>query len=444
MVRGRSRAGGGRVRRSLFAQGGEARASQAPGLGFSLSASSVRRRAGWAASGNLILRARGLLTLPLLTRILGPSGYGEFTAAWSAVAIIAALAQLNVPDGAGRLIVGARTAELADARALIVRRAGAAVAAGVLAVGVAVCALFSHLEVASVPALAATMLLFRASSVHLQYSQNLGRLTRLNVLADLLGITLGLALAVKLGATGVLGGMSVAYLVCSIVAWPRRAGPNPSASERNSFLREALGLALPLLPVSVATWALFSIDSLLLFRFRGSVETGVYSAAYSFASLALILSIVVAAVWAATSQRLLLDSPERLARAQRKVYVVVAIAGAGAILAATALASLAPAILGRHAFGAASAPVPVLAVGFVSLALAKVSEGALYALGLVRQIMLAYVVGAIVNVVLNLVFIPHFGLWAAAWTTLLGYSITAALLFVTYRVRIGRTQSVHA
>lgn len=55
-----------------------------------------------------------------------------------------------------------------------------------------------------------------------------------------------------------------------------------------------------------------------------------------------------------------------------------------------------------------------------------------------KLIMVSSLVGAIMNVVLNLIFIPRFGIVGSAWATVISYSMIPIVIFITLRINIAK------
>lgn len=397
---------------------------------FSITGKSVAGRLGWSVGGLVLLRVRGLLTLPVVVRILGVTGYGKYSAALSAVSLITAFSYLNVPNGAARLIIGAESSKIAISRTRTIRFVGVAVSGLVVMVGAVIAVLSQSVLVFGVAALGCAMIIFTASSLHLQYFQQTGHLTRLTLGADWIGATVGIALALAMGPIGLLIGFAIAYGVMTAIAWPRNQRSYAlQFGAARAFLGRAVAISLPLLPVGIASWALFSLDSLLLFHYRGGAETGYYSAAYSFASVALILPVAISSTWPATCQRLLQQRPERVNIVMRNGVIALAVLAAVGVALSLLVGPIAIPILGSASFQRIALLIPILVGGFICLALAKMAEGALYSVGHIRVITLWYGLGALLNLSLNFAYIPRYGMEAASWTTLIGYGVTALGLF---------------
>lgn len=395
---------------------------------FGLAPTQLARRFGWAVLGLGLIRGKGLVSLPLALWVLGPSLYGRYSVTLAAASAIAPLALLNIPDGAGRLVVSAPSPETASSRLARIRRASLIAAAALVAGGASLGAALGSSVVFWAGVLAAATVAFKGGSVHLEYFQRTARLVRFQIVGEYLSVALGLALAAWLGLNGMLFGIAVVSGAVALAVW--RSVSVRAPADREPFWVPALRLSLPLLPVAFAQWALYSLDSLLIYRLLGPAPAGAYSAAYSIAAVALLLPFGLNAVWSSTAQRLLQTSPADLVRYTRFIAGILAAAGFVLVGGAAAAAPLLRSALEDQSYADVPACVPWIAAGFIALAYAKLFEGVLYAHARPRAIFFAYVVGAVVNLALNLVWIRSFGIIGAAYATTVGYVATAAALAV--------------
>ena len=63
-------------------------------------------------------------------------------------------------------------------------------------------------------------------------------------------------------------------------------------------------------------------------------------------------------------------------------------------------------------------------------------EQVIYALGDTKVVLYHYIVGAISNIGLNLLLIPQWGVYGAAWAMILSTFIQLSFLFWLFRIRL--------
>jgi O-antigen/teichoic acid export membrane protein len=187
------------------------------------------------------------------------------------------------------------------------------------------------------------------------------------------------------------------------------------------LLRQMLAFGLPFFPVLLCGWVIDASDRYILEIFRTRNEVGYYSLAYRFAQ---VMQLGVAAFsmgWAPLRYRIY-ERPDARAVYRRLTsgYVIIA------ALPAVAIAVFAPAIVQivappSYAPAAGVVPLLVLAYGLQGLYFLMVTG-----MGVTKRTApMAWIaaVGAIVNVGVNLLVVPEFGMTGAAATTVLAYVV---------------------
>jgi O-antigen/teichoic acid export membrane protein len=189
-------------------------------------------------------------------------------------------------------------------------------------------------------------------------------------------------------------------------------------------LRRMLNYGLPLIPTALAVWALTFIDRLLLEHFGSLSQVGEYAMANRLASIVLLVVTAFGVAFSPFALDLRTRDPdrERVVRAQALTAPVTALALIGAALSAFArevLALLAP------AFEGAADTVGLLCLGTLRYGVASV---VMLEISIARRtyVFAVYsVIGALVNVVLNVALIPSIGTVAAGVATVAAFLILA-------------------
>jgi O-antigen/teichoic acid export membrane protein len=235
-----------------------------------------------------------------------------------------------------------------------------------------------------------------------------------------LGLSILLVVVLDQGVSGAL--LASAIPAVGITAALLLAHPMDLRGDvSRGLLRQMLAFGLPFVPVLLCGWVIDASDRYLLEIFRTRDEVGFYSLAYRFAQ---VMQIAVAAFsmgWAPLRYRIY-EQPGAQAVYRRLTngYVLVAtlLGVALALLADEIVAIIAPP---SYAPAASVVPYLVLAYGLQGLYYLMVTGmGVVKRTGPMAWIALA---GAAVNVGVNLVAIPEFGMKGAALTTLLAYLV---------------------
>jgi O-antigen/teichoic acid export membrane protein len=187
------------------------------------------------------------------------------------------------------------------------------------------------------------------------------------------------------------------------------------------LLKQMMAFGLPFFPVILSGWLIDASDRYILELFRSRDEVGYYSLAYR---LGQVMQIAVAAFsmgWAPLRYRIYSRPDAReIYRRLATYYVVVAgvVAVALAAFAAPIVALVSPP---EYASAAGVVPLIVLAYGLQGLYLLTITG-----MGVTKKTApLAWIsaAGAAVNIGLNLLLVPEYGMKAAAAMTAVAYAL---------------------
>ncbi len=191
------------------------------------------------------------------------------------------------------------------------------------------------------------------------------------------------------------------------------------------YWRFSLGLSIPLIANSFAGQILSQSDRVMIGRFVGNSAVGIYSTLYTVSTLSQL-------VWGAINNSFIpylyknIDQEDGKRSIKKISTLLLACYGMVCIL----LTFMAPEIiriLATEEYYEAVYIMPPIAAGIFFMAISNMQSNVLLYHKKSHYIMLATIVGAVLNVVLNAMLIPRFGYAAAAYTTLVGYIVMAAM-----------------
>jgi O-antigen/teichoic acid export membrane protein len=380
--------------------------------------------------GGLVSRFLAVLLLPLYTRYLSTSDYGkvETLIALSTVAgivlrmgITSALFRFyfDSPEPAKRLLVVRTSFWFTMSMATIG-----------LAAGVALSPNISELLFGSPD----DWELVAASFVNVWVNMNYEQLTSLFRLEErstafvgaslaniflTVGATLYLVVALDAGPLGVIvGNFLGTLLVYLVLAGYRREMLGLQFDRR--LLREMNRFGIPLMPTALFLWVTNFSDRLFLVKLSDTTEVGLYSVGVRIASAMVLLLTAFRLAWPAFAYSIEDDREARRTYAYVLTYLVLL-----TTWVATGLTLLSPWIvdwLAAPDFSSSSRVVGPLA--FAAVAFAGYIVVAI-GLGRARRTQFNWVVtgaAAAVNVSLNLILIPRYGMMGAAVATVAAYA----------------------
>lgn len=405
----------------------------------------VLRNAGWLLLGEVVNRASRFSLSLLVARHFGPEGFGYWSFVLSLATLLAILAEFGFPVVVTRNVAREpdRTGEfLAIATApKLVLGAGAYLLTILLAwlVGPGGPTLHLALALGAFAVLDTfAQLLFAIFRAHERMlPEAVGKAVQGLTMLVVGATILFLADTIALVAVGPLVGVGFGLLV-GAVFYARLGQPFRWRIESSS-VRAMIQAALPIVVSSAAFLIYLRIDTVLLTWLRDERETGLYNAAVAYVFPFSFLPILfVNAIYPRMSRA---GSGGDLATLYRQSSVFLAGCGALLVLGGAATANLVylrvygPAF--RDSVGSLYLLLPAAALYFLS----HFNYFILYASDREGIVMRLTLIGAGINVGLNLLLIPMFGAQGAALATLATECVVLGTLLAINREKLIRPRT---
>ena len=189
-----------------------------------------------------------------------------------------------------------------------------------------------------------------------------------------------------------------------------------------TYWKKAIKFNIPLIPHYLSSVLLASSDKIMIQRLDGEVSVGLYSLAYTFSGLALIVFNAINSAYTPTAYELI--RKEDYEGLSKKTKPVIFIAIAFSIL----LMLMAPEgifILGGEEYLAALPIVPMLVLGIFFSSFYFIFSNIEFIYEKTKFVFPITILGAGLNIILNWIFIPIYGYGVAAYTTLVSYVVVA-------------------
>ncbi|MEY2426902.1 MAG: polysaccharide transporter, family [Actinomycetota bacterium] len=405
--------------------------------------------AGWLTAANVLSVAISAVVGLALVRAFGAADLGRYSLATVAAVMGGALigfrldqhllTRLNLEPGDERVFaLAVRTAFMLYVPAAVVAACVVAVMFGGTA---RVIGLLAVLEVGLAPMLFLRVVL----QVGMRQREALvctavSRLFWLAEVAVLIGLDAASVPAV-LVARVLSTLVEIAFLV-------RATGYGPAVVLRNhASLSNQLGelrAAVPLAGSGLAGEFNGRVDQPLLAGLRNSTELGIYAAAVRIADIAGVLAPVAQAVVAPAMVDAARKGDRRAFESVLRDGLIITLVPSAWLVAMTMGQSewIVRVLVGRQFDSAASLVVILAAAEWVTFIGASYTV-ALLAVGNRRALAIASIVGLVVNVVGNVVFMPTYGASAAAWMTLIGCAAASLVaMFASSDIRAALPASV--
>ena len=366
--------------------------------------------------GDIVAKGLALLTLPLYTRHVSPSGYGAAESLLTAVI----LASIFVRGGIGEAFIRFYFDDDDTARReRIARTATAAVAWATTAaslVAVAFAGPLAHLLLGD----GETQLIYCAilglwafTNLEMVYAQlRVDERARAYIVASGANVALTVALTITLvvfedqGAKGLLlGNFGASALVVLGLWWVLRS--RFSLRVRGADLRAMLHFGLPTVPADASVYALQVVDRFYLFRIYSPAAAGRYAIALKLATVVFVAVRGFQYAWPPLAYSI--ESDEEAAQLYSLVTTYYALATGAVVCAVALLARQLVRLLAAPAFFGAHEALPFLALGWALYGLYLVFVAISGRARVTSRNVPAALIGLGVNVALLLLLVPASG-----------------------------------
>jgi O-antigen/teichoic acid export membrane protein len=380
--------------------------------------------------GGMLSRLIAIFLLPIYTVYLGTVGFGKIETVIAFMAVLVIVLRLGITSAFFRFYFDADD----DAHKLRVLRTSFWFTMGMatlgLVVGVALAEPISDFLNIDDP------WLVRAGFVGLWAQMNYAQMSSLfrveerpvgfaiasvaNVLITI-GATIALVVGFDKGAIGAIVGNFIGTLVVYLVVLCYRREQLGLELDR-PLLRSMNRFGLPLVPAALMLWAINFIDRLFIGHYDGQGEVGIYSLAVRISSVIVFLFMAFQLAWPAFAYSIRDDTAAKRTYSYVLTYLLLVtcwMSLALAVLAPWLVELLAP----KGNFERSAEAVPLLC--FAAAAYAGYSVLAI-GIGRARQTQWNWVVtgiAAAVNIALNVILIPRYGMMGAAVATLVAYLV---------------------
>lgn len=255
------------------------------------------------------------------------------------------------------------------------------------------------------------------------------------------GLLLGLGTLALLEGYG-LYGLVLAFVLARLLMFAvvtmivtRVAGSAAPTYDR-AIWRELQTAALPLGFFMITLNLYTYIDTVILGIMRTDAETGWYAASYRVYEGLMYAPGVMAAVLTPRFSYMFVYDPHGLRSLFRRslgasALLAIVVGGGGMLLARPMVL-----LLYGPGYEPAVAPLQVLAGGSIFVFCTWILHAAAISSNLDRRLVATTAIGLAANIVLNVLFIPRWGIAGAAWATVIAEAVTVTLLFVQVHRRL--------
>ncbi len=364
-----------------------------------------------------------LLLTVLITRRFGPSGYGDFTVMMAYAALFYIVADFGLNAIALRDFAADESKIVRYFKNLVGLRL--VMSLMLFAIGAAALVFFPYSHFVKVGILISLLTIFTQA---LYTTGNAIFQTKLRYDLSVLAAILGSVVILGLSFTAVTKGFGLLPIVGSYVVgglvmvgvslvFVRRLTRVVGVAKDLKLWRYLFLAALPLGITTIFTVVLQKADAILLSVLQGSEAVGLYGASYKIFEFALVFPTFFVNSVYPIMVRHYKDGQERLMKTVKLSGVFLfAVSVIGSVVGFVLAPWMIRVVAGPEFFESVRA-LQLLLLGLPIFYLSALFLWLMITLGKQRQIPFVYAFGALVNVVLNLIFIPRYSFYSSAVIT---------------------------
>ena len=388
-----------------------------------------------------LVRLRSLLVLPIATRLLGTTGYGQIAVAAAITGLVGTVATLGMPSALARFLPGKETD---DERARLFWPAFASCAVTVVACAGLTIAVFAAVPSAHHDLPLALVVVAALNVVSNELKLFLYSFWRVNVefdqyyrflIADTVAVAaaqLAVLLLLHKGAIAVVASLVVVDAVVLGVAVLLLSRRLPWHRPSLSLVGPLYRYGLPLGFTALLIWANNAADRFFVQAYRGTDAVGLYSVGYNLGVIGVaivgtpMVSIVSSLMFRAWDR----GEREEAERLPRNCATLLVLACLPLILSLAYFGRPLVELLAGSAFAGAHDYVALVGVGYLLLHLGVLFGYPLWLHNRQYLYSLSMVASVVVNIGLNAALVPPYGAYGSAVATTASLGVLAAGLVV--------------
>ena len=217
--------------------------------------------------------------------------------------------------------------------------------------------------------------------------------------------------------------IAISYTIASIFLWISVKIKNDFSIKTLSVkvMKRMLGYSIPIIPSTISLWIVNLSDRLVITYFLGASYNGLYAAASKIPNLFGTVYNVFNLAWTELAARSIKedDIDKYYSKLFNNLYSFLI----GVMLALITLTPIMFNILIDDKFYGGYNQIPILFIGILCSSLVSFYGGLYVALKKTKQVGISSIVGAVLNFVINVLFIRYIGLYSASISTLVSFLV---------------------
>jgi len=390
---------------------------------------------------NILLAALGIVQVPIVTKSLGPSFYGMWSLINSSISLIVPFCMLSFSMSVIRFLAAEKDLntiqdDFYSACSLVLFTGFILTLLSFVFSNFIATTLFRDTNAASFIRLSSILILlnsiFPIVLAFFRKGKEIATYNFLNLGLNVLQVGL-IILFIKLGfgLKGIIIAFIVSLSVLNLIGFFFIAREIGFKFPRFNNMKVYLKWGIPLIPASLILWIISASDRYIINYFLGLSAAGIYNAAYGIGFYSSFALMPVGIVLYPNISRLYdegnkIECAEYFTYAFKYLMMVTIPASVGLSILAKPLLQL----LTTSDFISGTVIVPFIALGGIFFCFYQIGIYVIHLVGKTNINFNLLIMSAVLNIVLNIIFIPRFGILGSGLASLIAYAILGILTLV--------------
>lgn len=404
----------------------------------------IFRHLGNFFSASIFTKFIAFLSLPIFTRLLGPEGYGGVSLYLSIVGIVSIISSLGIDTSIRRYYFEEDKNLVRFFKSnLFFLIMFQIIFIGFILIFSKQISYLTNIPIIIILLGSITGILHSYKNIALAYFQVKGLSHWVRNIALFSGISVlivSILLVIIMGDYfgKVYGTLIGAFLVNLILVW--KVSPIKKIIEDKHFeaklVKYSLFLGCPIVLNQLAGYVLAFFDRLAINKYYGLNDAGLYSFAYGVGMIIEVVIYSINAAWVPILFKKLKNNDISKIQNYFKLFSkIVLFASANIILFSRELLLL----LADKRFSDALIFIPIIVIGYMFKYLYTLYSNIEYYYKKTKMLAFFSIVAAVINIILNVIFIPWFGSIAAAYTTLFSYILLFIMHYTYVKLKLNKS-----
>ena len=389
--------------------------------------------------GKIFTQFISFLLIPLYTFCLDTDAYGYIDLIQSYIMIIVPTLILRFDSSIFRFLVDSRKKE-DDKRSIISSSFYVIIIQSILFIIIAIF-LSCFIKIKYIIMIIVNVVVLGLSSVMLQIPRGNGNMVNYSIASIICGVTSTLSnilfiAVLKFDASYILLSSSIGNLICCFyIFFSEKVYKYISITGYNGKIsKDMLKYSLPLIPDGLSWWIVNASDRTIISFFLGATFNGIYAISCKFSNILATFFTIFNLTWQESASIHVNDN-------DRDVFFTDIFNIALKMFSSICLGIMVCVpiayrfMVGKNYIGS-YLYIPILLLGNLFNAMANVAGGIYIAKKETKKVARTTIIGAIFNIITNLLMIKVFGLWAAAISTAISYVLVCIYRYVDINKQI--------